>query len=524
MVYIPRFLAGFASSYLFSQVPDQEVLRQAPDSITKSIAIVGAGSAGLGMLQTLLALPDSVKEGWEFTLFEEREDVGGVWLPDNRPASPPDVPESPLYPQLHTNTPVPFMTYPGFPFPPGTPLYPSHPHIKAYHERFAHHYQLFDFIRFNHRVDVASWVGTSEKGYWNLTVSDGSGIVTQKKFAHLVVASGNHHLPRIPTWKGQEEWLKSSSKEGSRRIIRHSVYYRHPEAYANQTVVFIGYGSSSRDIASQVLEFANKASTSKLKPQLGDPLKGVTYKPDLSHFTADGLVFTDGTIVDADTVILATGYLRQKPFLEKGGVLRADPSAKTNISSQGRLTTNLVYIFPLYQHILSLSDSYPTNALAFIGLPTIIANCPSDVAQSLLAAYAITQPHILASREKLLDELAAYEDRIRANGLDPYSNGHAMLGIDDSNDYQDDLVKLLHDKGVYSSDRFVETWRRDMRDYLYLKKGWQRIEELGIGYEWTKDAETEEDWAHVMYKVNEWQRKWEEENGIVFQPDLDFYH
>lgn len=49
----------------------------------KSIAIVGAGSAGLAMLKTLTELPEETRRSLEFTLFEEREDVGGIWYVKN---------------------------------------------------------------------------------------------------------------------------------------------------------------------------------------------------------------------------------------------------------------------------------------------------------------------------------------------------------------------------------------------------------------------------------------------------------
>ena len=43
----------------------------------KSVAIVGAGSAGLAMLKTLLDMPEY--KSWKIVVFEERENVGGVW-------------------------------------------------------------------------------------------------------------------------------------------------------------------------------------------------------------------------------------------------------------------------------------------------------------------------------------------------------------------------------------------------------------------------------------------------------------
>lgn len=55
----------------------QEVFSNAQSS--KSIAIVGAGSAGLAILKTLLDLPYEVRQEWDIVLYEQRRQVGGVW-------------------------------------------------------------------------------------------------------------------------------------------------------------------------------------------------------------------------------------------------------------------------------------------------------------------------------------------------------------------------------------------------------------------------------------------------------------
>ena len=177
-------------------------------------------------------------------------------LPEQHPVSPPHIPETPLYPRLHTNTPVPFMTYPGFPFPAGTPLYPNHTHIQAYHSRYAHHYKLYDHIHLKHGIQSALWTGTSERGYWNLTIANKERRIEHRAFGHLIVGSGNNKIPRYVSWPGQDLWLKHGSDNRPRRTIVHSVYYREPEAFANQRVLVIGNGASGRDIATQVLGVA----------------------------------------------------------------------------------------------------------------------------------------------------------------------------------------------------------------------------------------------------------------------------
>lgn len=49
--------------------------QQAP----KSIVVIGGGSAGLGVLKALQSLPTGIRSGWNITLYEEREDVAGIW-------------------------------------------------------------------------------------------------------------------------------------------------------------------------------------------------------------------------------------------------------------------------------------------------------------------------------------------------------------------------------------------------------------------------------------------------------------
>lgn len=51
----------------------------AESQTAKSIAIVGAGSAGLAMLKTLLDLPEETRRNWDIVLYEQRRNVGGIW-------------------------------------------------------------------------------------------------------------------------------------------------------------------------------------------------------------------------------------------------------------------------------------------------------------------------------------------------------------------------------------------------------------------------------------------------------------
>lgn len=238
-------------------------------------------------------------------------------------------------------------------------------------------------------------------------------------------------------------------------------------------------------------------------------------KPEIAYFSPEAIVFIDGSrAYDVDAVILGTGYDLRIPFLEASGEVTMKPKASARAHG---LTTNLRYLFPLHQHIFSLSASHPTNALAFIGLPIFVSNCPSDLAQSVYVAHVIINGSLLGSREELLRELDASEEGLRARGYDPYHIGHRLVE-GSTFDYQDDLIEWLKGRGAIPDDgtKFVEGWRREAGQYQYLRRGWKRVEDLGREREWLRGVETEAEWADMMKRLNEWQKDWERRQRLVF--------
>ncbi|KAI6010734.1 hypothetical protein F5J12DRAFT_564311 [Pisolithus orientalis] len=492
---------------------------------SKSVAIVGAGSGGLAMLKNLLDLPLEIREDWDIVLYERRRDVGGIWLPDPSPPPPPKLPETPLYPLLHANSPVPIMTYPRFPFPPGTPLFTTHEYIERYHQDYATRYDHWPYIKLNHTVLSSSWVGTPRAGHWEVVVEDHSGDRIQRSFDHLVVAVGINLQPHIAVFPGQEAWLENT-KGGLQREILHSMWYRDPGGYVNQTVVVVGGGPSGVDISSQISNYACKVYLSVRSPPWRVPTGSVEIKSEISHFTSDDIVFKGGsTVSGVNTVILGTGYDLRVPFLEEGGEVIVKPGS--NETDGRRLTNNLRYLFPLHEHIFSLSASYPTNALAFIGLPKMAFSRPSDTAQSIYVTSIIANGSLLAPRAELLRELADNEEDLRRRGYDPYYIGHTMLN-GSTFDYQDNLIDTLRSKGALPewNNSFAEPWRRESAVYYAkgtLKRGWTRLEALGLAEEWLEGVESEDEWADLLRRVNAWQTDWETSHQLVFPDDALIY-
>lgn len=249
-------------------------------------------------------------------------------------------------------------------------------------------------------------------------------------------------------------------------------------------------------------------------------------KPPISHFTSDSVVFEDGTaLTSVDALILATGYQFLVPFLSKipqnsnltRPTLVTAPNTAATSDTADALTTNTRYIFPLYEHIFGIAPGIPPTALTFIGLPVLIANCPSDIAQALLVSQAIADASVLPSHDEMLSATLEREDALRERGLDPYYVGHHMSGGDDeAQGYQNELVRFLKKRGRLPDDGkdYVEPWRVMARkDSRLLARAWSRVEELGEQKRWLEGAVTEQEWAKVMYRLAEWQREWEEEHG-----------
>lgn len=84
------------------------------------------------------------------------------------------------------------------------------------------------------------------------------------------------------------------------------------------------------------------------------------------------------------------------------------------------LGSNPRYICPLCRHIFSLAPVPPPMVLVFVGLPVLVANCPSDIAESLFVAHTPTpNSSVLPSREDMLADLSRRERTLQLEGLDP---------------------------------------------------------------------------------------------------------
>jgi cation diffusion facilitator CzcD-associated flavoprotein CzcO len=309
--------------------------------VTKRVAVIGAGAAGLVSARWLGAA------GLDVSVFERTGALGGLWRPDTGLA----------YPSLRTNTSKQKTAFSDLAFPDAASDHPGRDDVLAYLERYADVTGVRGRIRFGRSVTAVRPVGDG----WSV---DGEA------FDAVVVASGRFGQPIVPDLVGRERF---------RGPVLHSGDYRDPERFSGQSVVVAGAGSSGSDIAIDLAGIARTVHVAirdmptfvprmyggrpydhratrlarvlpatirrrrvrrllqaeyarrglvlgrvSLKTTPGtDFLDAIAsqraiVRPALTGLDERGALFADGTRADADAIVLATGYEPDFPFLPAG--------------------------------------------------------------------------------------------------------------------------------------------------------------------------------------------------------------
>lgn len=322
--------------------------------------IVGAGPAGLIAARALK------RSGVAFDVIERNVRVGGLWDITN--------PGTPLYDSAHFISSKFRSAFYGFPMPADYPDYPTHYQIHSYITAFAEEYGLTEHVEFGR--EVLSAIPASSAG-WTVTLDNGeqrhyAGVIVasgvnwspqipsypgQGEFGgdirHVVTYRSGDELAgqRVLIVGGGNSGVDIACDAAQRATrsflsLRRGYRFVPKHIFGLPTDVFLrglpGTGELRRktpvgvSVPEDVSELydALTGDVTRLGLQPPDhhayeshPILNsqflhhlthgdITAKRDVSRFTHDGAIFTDGSFEPLDTVLFATGYDWQIPFLD----------------------------------------------------------------------------------------------------------------------------------------------------------------------------------------------------------------
>ncbi|GEC89260.1 flavin-containing monooxygenase [Brevibacillus brevis] len=293
--------------------------------------VIGAGQAGLAAGYHLL------REQRDFLILEATDKPAGSW------------PQ--YYDSLTLFSPANYSSLPGFAFPGDPNRYPTRNEVVAYLIHYAKH--------FNFPILTRTTVTNVQKEKDLFLVKTQSDEVFQAK--HIIAATGGFSRPYLPQIPGVEQF---------QGMTLHSKDYQNPTPFQNQRIIVVGAGNSAVQIAVELATNAEVTIATRspivFKPQilfgkdihfwvtalgldqsgfgkwlLQSKPEGVldtgryqmaieNQKPDrkamFTHFTNKGVVWSDGTQEQVDTVIFATGYRPNIQYLSSLHALTEDGS------------------------------------------------------------------------------------------------------------------------------------------------------------------------------------------------------
>jgi dimethylaniline monooxygenase (N-oxide forming) len=176
-----------------------------------TVAIVGAGPGGLA------AAKYAIEAGFDVTVFEASDDLGGQWHTTAR--------HSGVWPGMHTNTSRAMTAFSDFPGPAVYPLHPAAEQVHAYLHAYAREFGVTDRIRFGSPVEKI-------RAGWE---------VNGEPFDFVALASGRFRKPSIPGA------LRQFTGE-----LLHAFDYPGAEPFGDRRTLVYGNGISGLEIASDL--------------------------------------------------------------------------------------------------------------------------------------------------------------------------------------------------------------------------------------------------------------------------------
>lgn len=198
-------------------------------AVSKSVAIIGGGAAGLAAAKAAL------KCGLQPTVFEKREEIGGLWSPK----------VGSVWESMRTNISHYTCMFSDFPWDPA----PAHPfpawrEVHEYFRKYVKQFGLAPYLRLGTEVQKMDFL--KERGQWRVQTEKG-----EEHFDFALVCSGFFSHAHVPDIDG----LRSFQGK-----VLHSKDYKAPADLRGRSVAVIGNAFSGCEIAADLARASMKVS------------------------------------------------------------------------------------------------------------------------------------------------------------------------------------------------------------------------------------------------------------------------
>lgn len=198
----------------------------------KHIVIIGAG---LGGLTAAIKLQEA---GYDFTILEQADRVGGTWAQNTYPGCACDVPVA-AYQLSFAQS----MNW--------TRAYPQQPEIQAYAEEITDRFQLRPNLRLNEAAAKAVWDEGTKK--WTVTTAKGDTLEADA----VIGALGQLNRPFWPDIPG---------KDSFNGPVMHSAEWDHSVDLEGKRIGIVGSAASAVQIIPEVAKTCAKVGVFQRSP------------------------------------------------------------------------------------------------------------------------------------------------------------------------------------------------------------------------------------------------------------------
>ncbi|KAL4744726.1 hypothetical protein BDW72DRAFT_208787 [Aspergillus terricola var. indicus] len=195
---------------------------------------VGVIGGGLSGITAGILLPAKLP-GLDLRIYDKNADLGGTWFENTYPGVRCDIPAHVYQSNFEPNT-------------KWTEEFAQGHEIREYWQGVARKYDVYQYVRAQHRVERAEWLG--DKGKWKVTVRDlkeDKSQVYEEELDILLNAIGHFNAWKLPNYPGINTF---------RRPLFHSSNWDHSVDLKGKRVALIGNGASGLQVLPSIQPIA----------------------------------------------------------------------------------------------------------------------------------------------------------------------------------------------------------------------------------------------------------------------------